>query len=61
MKIKYEEGPDAITMGIAGQFKKGEAREVDDKVADALLKKESIKFSVIPAKAGIQENKRRDK
>lgn len=47
MKIKYEEGPDAVTCGKAGQFKKGEAREVNDIIADALLKKESIKFKKV--------------
>ena len=44
MKIKYEDGPEIITMGIAGDFKRGEPKEVDDKIAEALLKKESIKF-----------------
>ena len=47
MKIVYEEGPDAITMGIAGQFNRGESREVEDEIAELLLKKETIKFKKV--------------
>ena len=57
MKIKYEEGPESVTMGAAGQFKKGEAREVDAQLAEALLKKESIKFKKVEEPSA----KRRDK
>lgn len=57
MQIKYEDGPDTITMGIAGQFKKGEAREVHDMIAEALLKKETIKFKKVEEPS----TKRRDK
>ena len=44
MKIIYEEGPDEIKAGIAGQFKRGEPKEVVNEVAECLLKKTSIKF-----------------
>ena len=44
MKIVYEEGPETITMGIAGQFRCGEPKDVSDEIAELLLKKETIKF-----------------
>ena len=47
MKIVYEDGPDTITMGIAGQFNRGESREVSDEIAELLLKKETIKFKKV--------------
>ena len=58
MKIAYQEGPDSIMMGIAGQFKRGEAKEVNDAIAEALLKKEAIKFQKVEDEPS---KKRRDK
>lgn len=50
MKIIYEEGPETIIMGIAGQFKRGEPRDVPDEIAKALLKKQTIKFMKVDEK-----------
>ncbi len=44
VKIMYEQGPNVITMGIAGRFERGKAKEVDDKIAGVLLKKKTIRF-----------------
>lgn len=44
MRILYEDGPETINMGIAGQFTRGEPKEVPDDIAETLLKKQSIKF-----------------
>lgn len=50
MKIVYEDGPKKISMGIAGDFRRGEPRDIDDELADALLKKQTIKFKTIEDK-----------
>lgn len=50
MKILYEEGPEIITMGIAGQFRRGEPKEIPDEIANTLLKKETIKFRKVKNK-----------
>ncbi|MEW6670226.1 MAG: hypothetical protein AB1427_00900 [Thermodesulfobacteriota bacterium] len=44
MKIKYDQGPDKISMGAAGEFRRGEPRDVPDETAERLLNKQSIKF-----------------
>lgn len=69
MKVKYEEGPEVISMGAAGQFKKGEAKELDDMLAESLLRKETIRFVKVEdnppispfIKGGEDGKKRRDK
>ena len=50
MKILYEDGPETISMGAAGSFKRGEPREVADDLAEALLKKQTIKFKKVEDK-----------
>lgn len=50
MKIVYEDGPDTIHMGAAGSFNRGEVKDVDDELAEALLKKQTIKFKKIEDK-----------
>ena len=44
VKIMYEHGPDVITMGAAGRFERGKAKDVDEKIAEVLLKKKTIRF-----------------
>lgn len=43
MKLQYDTGPERVNMGAAGEFRRGEAREVPDELAAGLLKKETIK------------------
>ena len=43
-EILYTTGPKKISMGKAGEFKRGVAKKLDDKLADALLKKSTVKF-----------------
>ena len=44
-KIVYVSGgPNRIKAGVAGTFEKGVPREVNDKLADSLIKKTSLKF-----------------
>lgn len=54
-KLLYTEGPKKVDMGAAGKFERGVAKEVkDDKLADRLLKKKSIRFyeeGKVPAEA----------
>lgn len=47
MKIKYAEGPDSVNVGIAGSFKLEEIRDIEDSIAESLLKKESVKFQKV--------------
>lgn len=47
MRLQYDTGPEKVSMGAAGEFKRGEAKEVSDELATALLKKEVIKFTKI--------------
>lgn len=65
MQIIYYEGPENISMGIIGDFKKGIAREVNDAIGEILLKKETIKFEKVEDDAPSPEEqagkKRRDK
>lgn len=60
-KVFYDEGPLAVTAGIAGQFQLGVPKEVEDDVADLLLKKPMWKeFTDLPATFGaptISKNK----
>jgi len=44
MHIFYEEGPPKVTMGAAGTFKRGESRDIDDKLAEQILGKKTIVF-----------------
>lgn len=44
MKLKYIEGPETVNLGLAGAFVRGEIRDVEDDIAERLLKKESLKF-----------------
>lgn len=44
MKLQYDTGPERVGMGAAGEFRRGEAREVPDELAAGLLKKTTIKF-----------------
>ena len=44
MHIYYEDGPPSIGMGDAGAFKRGVSRDIDDKLAQQILKKTSIVF-----------------
>lgn len=37
--VLYDEGPDAVSMGIAGRFERGVPRELDDDTALLLLAK----------------------
>ena len=53
-EILYTTGPKKITMGKAGEFKRGVAKKIDDDLADALLKKTTVKFyeaGTVPAAA----------
>lgn len=43
-KLVYVEGPKKITLGVAGTFKRGVAKETDDKLAEKLLKKKSLQI-----------------
>ncbi len=45
MKIVYDQGPDRINCGVAGQFERGKPREVPDELAARLLKKKTIRFT----------------
>lgn len=45
MHIYYEEGPPRVGMGAAGDFVKGVSRDIDDKLAEQILKKKTIVFS----------------
>ena len=51
MRIVYEEGPETISMGIAGQFNRGEPKEVSAEIAELLLKKQTIKFKKVDEKS----------
>ena len=42
--IYYKKGPPIIKLGVAGTFKIGEAKPVDSKLAEQILKKKRIKF-----------------
>lgn len=45
MKIIYVEGgPDTIRMGAAGEFRRGEPKDVPDDLAKHLLAKTSVRF-----------------
>lgn len=50
MRIVYEAGPERINMGIAGDFRRGEPKDIDDELAAALFKKQTIKFKKIEDK-----------
>ena len=42
-KLYYDEGPRIMTCGVAGQFKIGVPKEVDDDLAAILLRKGRLK------------------
>ena len=42
-KIYYDDGPDRIIAGIAGEFHKGISKELHDDIAALLLKKPLFK------------------
>jgi hypothetical protein len=44
MHIYYEDGPPAVKMGAAGAFRRGESRDIDDKLAEQILEKKTVKF-----------------
>jgi|GEM_PF-4469969 len=44
MKVLYTTGPKRVTMGAAGAFERGVAKDVDDKLAKKLTAKKSIVF-----------------
>jgi hypothetical protein len=44
MHIYYKDGPPKVGMGAAGVFEKGVSRDIDDKLAEQILKKTSIIF-----------------
>lgn len=46
--ILYTTGPATITCGAAGTFIRGVAKSVDAELADRLLNKTSIKFTLAP-------------
>jgi len=51
MKVVYAVGPDKVVCGAAGTFRRNEPREVSKDLAERLLAKTSIKFTVAePAK-----------
>lgn len=52
MKIKYVQGPPSVEVGIAGKFRLNEERELDDRVAQQLLRKSSVKFVEVKEKKG---------
>jgi len=55
-KVVYTEGPDRVVCGVAGEFRKGVPKEVEDDIAERLLKKTSIKFKLSkPVKKGKDE------
>lgn len=43
--IVYTEGPELVTMGVAGIFRKHEPRAIAAPLADQILAKSSITFS----------------
>ncbi len=54
MKLLYTTGPKRLTMGAAGAFERGVAKDIDDKLAKALLAKMTVKFyedGKVPAEA----------
>ncbi len=57
MKIVYTEGPDKVTMGAAGEFRRGEPRDVADELAERLLAKKSINFQPAEAPSGGRKRK----
>lgn len=44
MKIYYQDGPERISAGEAGDFERGVAREVSEALARALLARRDIRF-----------------
>ena len=42
-KLYYTEGPEIMTCGVAGEFRLGEPREVEDGLAEILLRKGRLK------------------
>lgn len=44
MHIYYENGPPSIGMGVAGIFKRGVSRDIDDALAKQILGKKSVQF-----------------
>lgn len=42
-KLYYDEGPAVMSVGVAGAFRIGEPREVEDDLAAVLLKKGRLK------------------
>ncbi|HBG06325.1 MAG: hypothetical protein A2075_12205 [Geobacteraceae bacterium GWC2_58_44] len=50
MHIYYEDGPPKITMGAAGEFRKGVSREIEDGLAKMILEKKTVVFKEGEAK-----------
>ena len=46
MKIQYSEGPDSVKMGEY-LFRRGEPHEIQDDIAEGILKKQSVKFTSV--------------
>lgn len=42
MKVYYKEGPLKQTFGVAGEFLIGEPKEIDDALAEDLLRKKRV-------------------
>lgn len=62
MRIFYEEGPERLNMGAAGVFRRGEPKTVQDTIAEALLKKQTVKFHVMPeSQQADRKRKKEDK
>jgi hypothetical protein len=62
MKLYYDEGPARMTFGAAGTFRLGEPREIDDSLAETLLKKGRLKeFQEAAAAPAAETPKRQGK
>lgn len=57
MKIVYTQGPERITLGAAGAFRRGEPKDVPDELAERLLAKKSINFEPAEPSAGGRKRK----
>lgn len=57
MQIMYTEGPDCVDIGQAGPFARGVVKEVEEVLAERLLKKKSINFQLVEVKAGDKKKK----